>query len=275
MDAHSLSLCSVKLTHHKVVHALGASVIALLCFSPSFFAQSDEPTTLTEALPHALYLPLIHTMAEAPTVVLPRFWDPRLTERGAGLVAAQVTPGEGYWHLREARWFDAQEAQGRHHILIDLHDANGERMINQPITVAWADGAATVITEAKTGEPYAANYPMYALAPAYSAKPNTGAPADQITGMGLGSITEPYLAHHTSYGLIWEWAIAGEALTMTPTATPTATPTVSLTVTLTATTPITATVTATPAPENTHTPTVTATMTPIAIISAMPQRQQR
>ena len=49
--------------------------------------------------------------------------------------------------------------------------------------------------------------------------PSDGNPADAVTGMGLGSIELPRWNIHTSYGLTWQWVIAGTA-TATPTLTP-------------------------------------------------------
>ncbi len=191
-----------------------------------------------------------------------RDWDPRLDARGAVLVPATVEAGEGYWRLVTATWFDDNESQGRHHILLDALTANDERSVDLPIQILWSSGEASVRTEAKPGEAFAANYPMYALAPAYSAQPNDGAPADRVEGMGLGEIDEPHMAHHTSYGLTWRWTIAG------PNATPTVTPTQTVTATVTPTQTAIATVMATATPTQTVTPTAPTTppVTPTATI---------
>lgn len=274
----------------SILYSLGLCTILLFCFQRSFLAQSNEPADPEIVFLNTLYLPLVYTAADAPPATSTPVWDPRLTERGAVLVTAQTTPGEGYWRLIEAQWFDPQEAQGRHHILVDMLDASGNRATNHPLTVEWADGAATIVTEAKPGEAYAANYPMYALAPAYSVRPTTGAPADKITGMGLGTIDAPYLAHHTSYGLVWQWTIADNAPTATPTATltdtfsitdtlimtntgtPTVTPTATMTVTptFTPTLTATATMTVTPTPDLIETSTATATVMPVQTATSTP-----
>lgn len=149
-----------------------------------------------QTLPAAIYLPIV--VAPAPTPAPSLDWDPRLDLRGAYLIPAQ----DGAWRLVRARWLDEAESAGRHHIYIDTLDADGKRVTGVTVRIAWAGGEATVTTEAKPGEPYAANFPMFAVAPAYSAQP-TG--SDLVGGLGLGSIEQPAYAIHTSYELIWQY----------------------------------------------------------------------
>ena len=137
----------------------------------------------------------------------PLDWDERLTLRGAAVVSAQVTSGQGYWRLVKAVWYDEEESQGKHHIFVDTLDTSGERQVGVPVLIVNG-GSITITTEAKPGEPYAANYPMFSPAPAYSAAPDSGAPADQVTGMGLGDLEHPDWNIHTSYGLTWQWTVA-------------------------------------------------------------------
>ena len=148
------------------------------------------------------------TVAPDNTLLPDRIWDPRLDQRGATLMEASVRPGQGYWRLVEARWLNSAESQGNHHIYADTLGKDGKRQIAVPIHVGWEGGSATVYTEAKMGEPSAANFPMYHIAPTYGASPDSGAPADRVEGMGLGELYAPYYAHHTSYLLIWQWTIA-------------------------------------------------------------------
>lgn len=265
------------------------SIIVLLCLHQNFLAQSDNPQEAPTALPYALYLPLVHTKTDrvqaAPIEpASPIEWDARLTERGAHLVKAQVAPGVGYWRLIKARWYNEAEAQGRHHIFVDLLDQAGQRLINVPILVRWTDGEARMKTEQKAGEPYAADFAMFTVAPAYAAQPAGDAPTDRVEGMGLGSIEAPFHTIHTSYGLIWQWTVAGTTPSLTPTSTmtttvpPTVTPTVtseddltpvpSATPTLLATVPIAAT----PTPTSTPLPTVSATPTPLPTATATTTR---
>ena len=138
----------------------------------------------------------------------PLEWDGRLSERGAIFIPAQVTSGQGYWRLVKAVWYNEQESQGKHHIFIDTLDISGWRQPGVKLLIHWEDGSHTIYSEAKPSEPYAANFDMYAVAPAYNANPNTGAPTDGVNGMGLGDFQHPTWPIHTSYGLTWRWTIA-------------------------------------------------------------------
>jgi hypothetical protein len=230
-----------------------------------------------------LFLPLIQgepgtTTTPAPTTTpvanCERSWDPRLDQRGAIFLPATVTPGEGYWCLVRAVWYDSQESEGRRNVFVDILNEAALRQPGVPVRITWPDGEHTIITQAKPGEPYAADFPMQSLAPAYRAQVNDGAPSDAIDGMGLGEIDDPSHAHHTSYGLVWQWTIAEEpptptatatltvTLTITPSRTPTGTP--SITPTGTVTTTPTATVTPTPTPTASRSPSPTTTSTPTA-----------
>jgi len=265
-----------------LICALVLSSLYLLDSVQPFLAQSDPGGTIPNGLPHTIYLPVIQLPAQLPVAATPvpsatpsltatitptttvtvlptqepqaesdLDWDARLDQRGAVLVRATVTPGQGYWRLVKAVWYNHIEAQGRHHIFMDTLDESGNRQSGVTMQIAWPGGNATVQSEAKAGEPFAANYPMYSLAPAYGVFPANGAPADRVEGLGLGEINEPYLAYHTSYGLTWRWSIAPM-----PTATPTPTPVATLPPTGT-TTPTT-----TPSPTPTTTPLTTPLTTP-------------
>jgi len=225
---------------------------------PDFSLASDPSPT-----PVRLYLPLVLRLG----TLNDRIWDPRLTQRGTILIPATVQPGQGYWRLVKAVWYAEHEPpfDGQHHIFIDMLDSQGQRQTGAPVEITSLDGLdvfATLITEAKPGELYAANFPMYRLAPAYRAAPSDGSPADVVTGMGLGSIEQPNYSIHTSYGFVWQRAIAGDALaTATPSPTATASPTLSPTATVTLTPSATPSPTATPTAPQTPTPTATPTVT--------------
>ena len=176
-----------------------ALLFLLLMAAPTRAAGGEEDAS------HPLYTPLSLNQYVPPPAL---DWDPRLNLRGAAYIPAQVQPGQGYWRLVKAVWFDKEESGGRHHIYVDVLSEAGERQVGAPVQVSWNDGATTIITEAKPGEAYAANFAMYALAPAYAAQPHDGATADAVTGMGLGDIEDPYHAVHTSYGLTWRWTLA-------------------------------------------------------------------
>lgn len=154
-----------------------------------------------QTLPRAVYLPLV-AVAPAPSPTPTISWDPRLDLRGAYLIPAGTSSDQGAWRLIAARWLDEAESAGRHHIYIDTLDTTGKRQTGVQVRIVWDGGETTVTTEAKPGEPYAANFPMFAVAPAYSAQPASG---DLVGGMGLGSIEQPAYKIHTSYELIWQW----------------------------------------------------------------------
>ena len=166
---------------------------------------SSTPVKADSGRNEHLFSPLvINAYMPAPALD----WDARLTQRGAYLIPATVSPGQGYWRLLWAHWYDPEEAAGKHHIFVDVLDATDQRQVGIPVIFSWDNDSYTAPTEPKPDEPYAVNFPMYAIAPAYSAHPADGAPADAVAGMGLGSLEYPESAIHTSYGLVWQWTVA-------------------------------------------------------------------
>lgn len=155
--------------------------------------------------PITVYLPIAAVPAPTSTPAPSFVWDERLTQRGAYLLPAGAA--QGAWRLIRAHWLDEQESGGRHHIYIETLDAAGQRQPGVPVRITWDGGESTVTTEAKPGERFAANFPMFAVAPAYSASPVDG---DLVGGMGLGSIEQPAYAIHTSYELVWQWVPADD-----------------------------------------------------------------
>lgn len=185
-------------------------------------AETPPPTTSPPSTP-----------SSTPATPAEREWDPRLTQRGALLLPATVTPGAGYWRLVRARWFDTAESAGRHHIFVDALNAEGTRQVGVPVQISWPASTPIppILTGEKPNEAYAADFAMYAIAPSYRAQIADGAPADGVDGMGLGEVDDPARGHHTSYGLTWQWVIAplAETPTITPTRTITNTPDVTAT----------------------------------------------
>lgn len=231
---------------------------------------------------------LTPTPTPTPTLV-PLQWDPRLDQRGAALIPAKATPGEPFWRLVKAVWYAENEppVANQHHIFVDTLDVDGVRQAEVPVRIATFDDEvfiATITTEAKPGELYAANFAMFEEAPFYLAVPaSPGIPADGVTNMGMGSIEAPDFSIHTSYGLIWQWTVAHGVVpspSPSPTVSPTATspisattsptPTATPTLTPTATATPTKTPTLTPSPTNTATATQTPTATPTKTPTATP-----
>jgi hypothetical protein len=197
-----------------------------------FVAQPPPPTPTPtpSATPAATETP---TPSVTPTPTNTREpgaleWDPRLDQRGVKITPAVPTPGQGYWQLVKGVWYGPEEPpfQGQHHIFVDALRADGSRQPGVSFDVTNLDGSTVLgvmVTELKPGDLYAANFPMFQLAPAYRTLPADGSPADAVTNLGLGSIEYPYYTYHTSYGFVWQWTVA-PAATMTPTPTPTETP---------------------------------------------------
>ena len=143
-------------------------------------------------------------------------WDPRLDQRGAFVIPAQVQPGESYWRLVKGVWYAENEPPfaGQRHIFVDALTGQGSRQTGVSFEVTSLDGLVvygTIITEPKPGELYAANFPMYVVAPAYRVTPSDGSPGDAVSGLGLGSIELPDWTIHTSYGFVWQWSVAEQA----------------------------------------------------------------
>ncbi len=228
--------------YRQFIISFALSLLQLFGSNPFFFAPVIAQST-TEPEPTQIYLPLI-TFQVASKIPPPRppIWDPRLDQRGAIFIPAQVTPGQGYWRLIKAVWFNQDESGGRHHIFVDTLNGSGTRQIDVPVLVSWTDDTAKIITQAKANEAYAADFAMFAIAPSYQARPDANAPADSVDGMGLGEIDDPAHGVHTSYGLTWQWTIASTP--PEPTLTVTATPIITVTSTATAT----PTITMTPSP---------------------------
>ncbi len=133
----------------------------------------------------------------------PAGWDSRLDRLGIGLERASVGAGQACWRLVEARWEDEAQAQGRHHIYIELKDESGNRVMGEKAEISWADGSTVLAPENKPAGEYPINFPMYALLGSYAAKA-LGLPSDRVTGMGLGSIEQKGFKIHTCFCLTFQ-----------------------------------------------------------------------
>ncbi len=192
--------------------------------TPSATRTAAPSATLTKPPPTATSAPPPAPSA-TPTPASPyagRVWDERLTKRNVVLIPAQVPPGQGYWRLVQAQWFDVDDPPftGKHHIFVEMLDMAGKRQTGVRMRMASPDAVdiyGYVTTEAKPGEPYAANFAMFQVAPAYRVEPADGAPADAVAGLGMGNIEHPDLSMMVSYGFTWQWTVVGQAV---PTATP-------------------------------------------------------
>lgn len=132
--------------------------------------------------------------------------DPVFNVLGGSIIPANVAPGQAYWRVISIEWHDEAESGGRHAIQFNTIDEGGGRVVGTPITVWWGDGSSTFPMEAKDGEPWGANFPMYKDGPAYSAKVE-GLPSDVVAGMGLGTPEVPWRTIHTEYLITWQRVI--------------------------------------------------------------------
>lgn len=133
---------------------------------------------------------------------VPSSWSVALTRRG---VKYKPDAG-GRWHLVSARYLDKEAAQGHHAIFIDTLDAYGVRLIGVPVDFIWSDGHDLKKTEAKSGEPFALSWPLFAAGNGYAFVLDGG---PRVEGMGLGSIEEPHLGIHVSYQFIFKRRATG------------------------------------------------------------------
>lgn len=141
-----------------------------------------------------------------PAAAPPRNLDSRLNALGVSIEDAQVAPGQQYWRLVEARFADEQESAGKHHIYVDVMDENGSRIVGQPVTVVWGDGAFTGPVEDKAAPDFGFNYMMYASGFAYNVKVE-GLPSDMLHGAGMGDVENRFRGIHTSYYVVFQRAM--------------------------------------------------------------------
>ena len=135
--------------------------------------------------------------------VSPRIWDPRLDQLGVYVEDAQVEPGQPYWRLIEAQFWNEKESGGKHHIYVEVLDENGDRVVGHPVTVFWGDGSYTGNIEDKNPPDLGFNYQMYASGYAYSVKVE-GLPSEIVKGAGMGDIKNRFMGIHTSYLLTFK-----------------------------------------------------------------------
>ena len=120
---------------------------------------------------------------------------------GAVYKPAIVEPGQEFWKLIIAQ--GPMPIGGNHHLYVDVWDKAGNRRVGVPVLFYWNDGDDRRFTEAKPGEPYSVNLPMFAGGNAYGVHVDDGSPSDDLFGVGLGS----FVPHH-SFRAIFQRAVA-------------------------------------------------------------------
>lgn len=126
-------------------------------------------------------------------------WDPRLTQRGAVLTPYAPLPGATYYRLIRGEWRD--ENQGPPAILIDVIDEQGRRLTGVPVH-CFNGGEVIHFTEAKPRDDWATDFPMFNVGCAYRIQ--VGPASDKIGCLGLGSLADPYHAHHSGFLFIFQ-----------------------------------------------------------------------
>ena len=145
------------------------------------------------------------TLTPTPRPTLPPlWWDPRLDALGVRVEPAVVARGQPYWRLVEARWTDERESAGKHSIYVEVIDAQGRRVVGQPVVIRWADGSQTLPVEDRPPPDWGVNFPMYNTLGSYAVDVE-GAPSDRVVGLGLGTAAAPATRIHTSFYLTFRW----------------------------------------------------------------------
>lgn len=126
-------------------------------------------------------------------------WDPRLDDLGIEITRAESESGQPIYRLISARYLNESESQGLHHVFVEVLDENGQRILGQPVTLAWSDGEGTMITEDKPYPEYAANAPLYGeISEAKYEVEVKDALSDKVSGLGLLG------KRHVSYQLTFQ-----------------------------------------------------------------------
>lgn len=157
------------------------------------------PTPLPTLTPTALPIAPTGTATSTTRMNGQAVWDTRLDLLSISLTLAQPQPGQSVYRLVAARYQDETEANGLHHVFVEVLDENGQRILGQPVALAWKDGKTTMLTENKPAPEFAANAPLYgAMSDGTYEVYVEGAPSDKVSGLGLPA------KHHVSYLLTFQ-----------------------------------------------------------------------
>jgi len=135
------------------------------------------------------HIPVVSPGTPAPQPSLPpRGWDERLTQRGVTVETPPIAPGQQFWRVVKARWYNEDEAGGRHHIYIETYNPNGNPMADVPFRVTWPSGETRGRTNLREGFD-AANYPMSKSLNEFSVmiRPDIDVPSETLKGIGMGA----------------------------------------------------------------------------------------
>ena len=168
--------------------------------TPTVIPQNSDP------LPPELFVTTVSiqptpagTPTPTPGKAIPWEWDPRLDDLGIEITRAESESGQPIYRLISARYLNESESQGLHHVFVEVLDENGQRILGQPVTLAWSDGEGTMITEDKPYPEYAANAPLYGeISEAKYEVEVKDALSDKVSGLGLLG------KRHVSYQLTFQ-----------------------------------------------------------------------
>ncbi|MEM7130339.1 MAG: cyclic nucleotide-binding domain-containing protein [Chloroflexota bacterium] len=168
------------------------------------FVNVAEQAQLLQAAPPSAPSAAEPAPEEKPQIAAPsRAIDPRIPQLGVRIEEANVASGQNYWRLMEVRFLNEKEAGGKHHIYVDVLNSGGSRVVGQPVSITWGDGAYTGNVEDKAFPDLGFNYQMYAAGYAYNVHVE-GLPSDKLIGAGLGGIENRFYGIHVAYELIFQ-----------------------------------------------------------------------
>lgn len=171
-------------------------------FNAAIGRDYTSPVNGKDDMTETLYIPTVSPGTVAAPALPPVDWDPRLTARGVKVVASSIDPGEKYWRVVRARWYNEQESQGRHHIYVEALDESGEPLADVPFKVAWPSGVASGQTNGRSGFD-AGNFPMSKSLNEFSVAVGGGEyPFEILTGIGMGANGNSGI--HTSTGVTFQ-----------------------------------------------------------------------
>jgi len=184
--------------------------IVTLTPTPTLIATPTlTPTTVPATVVSPLHAPASPTPnpPPPPTVSIasparPEQWDERLNSLGVNFDPAIVPVGGEFWRLVEATWLDERQSTGRHHIFVDVVDAQQKRIQDREVRIrvssVGANAACTPAIDQNIQRPFGADCPMFSSGFAYTVVVD-GLPSDRVEGLGLGTIEDRFAPIPTSF----------------------------------------------------------------------------
>lgn len=120
-------------------------------------------------------------------------------------------PGKPYYALIRAEYVTdgAKRFGPDHHILVDLWDEQGVRMLGVPVNFTYPDDPPVIVETNKVGVPYAVDHALFNHGYVVGCWAGTDrAASDYVQGMGLGKIGSEFFDEHVTYYLIYRKMIA-------------------------------------------------------------------